>query len=77
MRCFFVRTVQRIINRVSIVERAENNYVLHFNNSNDQHFIWQHSPWSLEGALMAIDLWRPNTVLSLVSLPLIPIWVPL
>ena len=26
---------------------------------------------------MAIDVWRPNTVLNLVSLPLIPIWVQL
>ena len=84
IRRFFVRTVQQIINRawrlrdrVIVVGRANNNYVIQFNNVHDLNFMWQHGPWSLDGALMAMDIWRPNLILSEVYLPLIPIWVQL
>ena len=83
-RRFLVRTIQRIINRaqrlkdrVIMVGKANNNYVIHFNNAHDLHFIWQHGSWSLKGAFMAMDIWRPNIVLSVVNLPIILIWVQL
>ena len=48
---FSVRTIQKIINNawrvrdiVTVVESANNNYILHFNDSRDQVFIWQHEP---------------------------------
>ena len=81
-RRFSVRSVQRIINnawrlrdRVTVVGRSNHNYVIHFNDSKDQVFIWQHRPWSIDWALMVMDVWRPNTVLGEVNLPLILIWV--
>ena len=82
VRRFSVRTIQRIINNawrvkdsVTMVGRANNNYILHFNDSRDQVFIWQHGLWPVDGALMAMDVWRPNTVLGEIILPMIPIWV--
>ena len=84
IRRYSVGAVQRIINRasrlrdrVTVVGRANNNYVLHFNDSNDLFFIWPNGLWSLEGAFMTVDVQRPNTILSEVNLPLIPIWVQL
>ena len=81
-RRFLVRSIQRIINnvgrlgdRVTVVGRSNNNYVIHFNDSRDQVFIWHHGPWSIDGALMAMDAWILNTILEEVNLPLIPIWV--
>ena len=75
---FSVRTVQQIINRawrlrdkITLVGKANNNYVIHFNNVHDFNFMWQHGPWSLNGALMAMDIWRPNLILIEVYLPLI------
>ena len=54
VRRFSVRTIQRIINNawrvrdiVTVVERANNNYILHFNDLRDQVFIWQHGPGQL------------------------------
>ena len=77
-------TIQKIINRayrlkdrVIVVGQVDNNYVLHFNDSNDLHFIWLRSPWSLEKALMVVDVWRPKTVLNNVNLPMTLIWVQL
>ena len=47
VRRFSVRTIQRIINSVwrlrdsvIVVGRANKNYILHFNDSRDQVFIW-------------------------------------
>ena len=81
---FTIRTVQHIINkawrlrdRVTVVGRNDNNYVIHFNDANGLHFIRQHGLWSLERALLALDIWRSNTNLNTVNLWNIPIWVQL
>ena len=75
IRRFLIQMVQRSINRswrirdrVTMVGREWNYFVLHYNNNQDQRFILEHSPWSLEGALMAMDVWRPNTPLNSINL---------
>ena len=79
---FSVRIIQRIINNawrvrdsVTVVGRVNSNYILHFNNSKDQVFIWHHGPWSVDGALMAMYACRSNIVLGEIILLMIPIWV--
>ena len=62
---------------MTVVGSEGNHFVLHFNNNQDQRFILEHGPWSLEGALMAMDVWRPNTPLNSVNLYYIQVWVQL
>ena len=84
IRRFSVETVQQSINRawrirdrVTVVGGEGNHFVLHFNNNQDQRFILEHGAWSLDSALMAMDVWRPNTPLNSVNIYYIQVWVQL
>ena len=60
-----------------MVGREGNHFVLHFNNNQDQRFILEHGAWSLDGALIVMDVWRPNTPLNSVNIYYIQVWVQL
>ena len=62
---------------MTVVGREGNHFVLHFTNNQAQRFILEHGAWSLDGALMAMDVWRPNTPLNFVNIYYIQVWVQL
>ena len=80
LRRFTVPIMQRFINRawnlrdrVTVVGRKGNHYIFHFN-PNDLNFMLLHGPWSIEGALLVLELCRQNTTFSTHTIIKTPIW---
>ena len=39
-------------------------YIFHFEYLNDLLHIYNEGPWAVDGALLVMERWRPNLVLS-------------
>ncbi|XVF45891.1 hypothetical protein PTKIN_Ptkin02bG0244200 [Pterospermum kingtungense] len=81
-RRFSILTLQRLINntwkfrdKVTVVSRSGNNYLVHFNDLRDLHYIWLHTLWSLEGALFVFDRWSSTVDFTSFIPSHIPVWV--
>ncbi|XWS53970.1 hypothetical protein CRYUN_Cryun10bG0046700 [Craigia yunnanensis] len=73
--------MQRLVNKawrlregISVVGRDDNNYIFHFNNSNDHRFMLLNGPWSIDGALLIFELWQPNIQLRFYTINNTLIW---
>ena len=83
-RKFSVSHLQHIIDNawrirgiVSIVGRESYFYVFHFEFEEDLLHICNEGPWAVAGALLVLERWTPNLILSHLQLNYISIWVQL
>lgn len=81
-RKFSVSHLQHIIDnagrtrgKVSVVGRESCFYVLHFEFKEDLLHICNEGPWAVFGALLVLERWKPNLVLSHLQLNFISVWV--
>ena len=81
-RKFSVRHLQQIIDnawrirgKVSVVGRESYFYILHFKFEDDLLHICNEGLWAVSGALLVLERWRPNLILSHLQLNFISIWV--
>ena len=79
-----METMQRLMNRawnlrdrITVVGRESNHYIVHFNNMNDRNFMLLNGPWAIDGALLVFDLWEHNITLSSHIITQTPIWIQL
>lgn len=54
----------RIRGAVNIVGRDSSFYILHFEFLEDLNHMCSEGPWSVDGALLILEKWRPNLVVS-------------
>ena len=80
-RRFIVHHLQQTLNiawrlrdRVIVVGREAYFYVLHFDSQEDLLHVREEGPWSVKGALLIVEKWRPNMVLDSLGLYKITIW---
>lgn len=81
---FSIHHLQHIINNawrirgeVSIVGRDSYFNIFHFEFMEDLHHICNEGPWAVDGALLVLEKWRPNLVISNLQINFISIWVQL
>ncbi|KAF7150605.1 hypothetical protein RHSIM_Rhsim02G0226500 [Rhododendron simsii] len=84
IRQFHSRFVQQLVNElwrtrepVRVEGRSDNFYVFHFRNEVDLHFAISRGPWSLRGALLALDYWRNFMALGRAWVKRLAVWVRL
>lgn len=65
----------RLKDRVTMVGREAYFYVLHFESQEDLLHVCEKGHWSVEGAFLIEEKWRPNLVLDSLGLNKINIWV--
>ena len=51
--------------------------MIHFDNVEDLEHMCSEGPWSVDGALLVLEKWRPNLVMSKLRLNFVSIWVQL
>lgn len=61
--------------RVSVDGCSGRNFLIHFQDPRDLQFAWFHAPCSMQGALIAIEHWIPNSRLNDILIQSIPLWV--
>ena len=83
-RKFSVHHLQQIINSawrirgvVSVIGRDSFFYILHFEVLEDLNHFCSEGPWAVDGALLILEKWRPNLVVSRLQLNFVSIWVQL
>ena len=62
---------------MTVVGRDSFFYVIHFESLEDLKYMCLESPWSIDGALLVLEKWRPNLVMSKLHLNFVSIWVQL
>lgn len=66
-----IRSAWRLQGTVTFVGRDSLFYMIHFDNVEDLE------PWSVDGALLVLEKWRPNLVMNKLHLNIVSIWVQL
>lgn len=51
--------------------------MIHFDNVEDLEHMCSEGPWSIDGALLVLEKWRPNLVMNKLHLNFVSIWVQL
>ena len=72
-----INVVWRIRGTVSIMGRESYFYIFHFEYVEDLLHICNEGPWVVDGALLVLERWRTNLVLSHLQLNYISVWVQL
>uniref|UniRef100_A0A7N2RCH7 CCHC-type domain-containing protein n=1 Tax=Quercus lobata TaxID=97700 RepID=A0A7N2RCH7_QUELO len=65
----------RIRGAVKVVGRDSSFYILHFEYLEDLNHMCSEGPWSVDGALLVLEKWRPNLVISNLQVNYIAVWV--
>ena len=50
-------------------------YILHFKFLEDLNHICSEGPWSVDGALLILEKWRPNLIIRNLQVNYIAVWV--
>ena len=81
-RKFSVRHLQEVINAawkirgsIIVVGRDTYFYLIHFEMLDDLNHACIEGPWAVDGALLILEKWRPNLVLSRLQLNHVSLWV--
>ena len=64
----------RIRGSVFVVRRESYYYIIHFEDLEDLTHICSEGPWDVDGALLVLERWRPNLILSHLQLNYISVW---
>ena len=72
-----INSAWRIRGSVSVVGRESYYYIIHFEDLEDLTHICNEGPWAVDGALLMLERWRPNLILSHLQLNYISVWVQL
>ena len=70
-----ISSAWRIRGDVKVVGRDSSFYILHFEYLEDLNHMCSEGPWSVDGALLILEKWRPNLVISNLQVNYIAIWV--
>nr|POE68186.1 uncharacterized protein CFP56_28996 [Quercus suber] len=62
---------------VQVVGRESYFYILHFAHIEDLNHVCNKGSWSVDGALLIMEKWRPNLVLGKLQLNYVSLWVHL
>ena len=72
-----IRSAWRLRRAVTVVGRDSFYYVIHFETMEDLEYMCSEGPWSIDGALLVLEKWRPILVMSKLHLNFVSIWVQL
>lgn len=72
---YIVTNAWRIRGTISVVGRDSYFYIFHFEFLEDLMHICNEGPWAVNGALLVLERWRPNLVISNIHLNFISVWV--
>lgn len=67
----------RLRGAVTVVGRDSSFYMIHFESLEDLEHMCFEGPWSIDGAILVLEKWRSNLVLSKLHLNSVSIWVQL
>ena len=62
---------------IIVVGRDSLFYMIHFDDVEDLEHMCSEGPWFVDGALLVLEKWRPNLVMSKLHLNFVSIWVQL
>lgn len=64
-----------MIGAVAIHGRADNTYLLHFEEQEEVSIFLEKASWSMDGAFPVVEEWRPNIVLPRFHIFVTAVWV--
>ncbi|OMO68560.1 hypothetical protein CCACVL1_19902 [Corchorus capsularis] len=67
----------RLRGRATVLGREGNNYLIELTEDIDRNYVVQESPWLLDGGMLVVEPWRPNTALRDVEVRHTNMWVQL
>ena len=70
-----INSIERIRGAVTVVGRDSFFYMIHFEHMEDLEHLCFEGPWSMNGAFLFLEKWRPNLVMNRLHLNFVSIWV--
>lgn len=72
-----IRSTWHLQGTVIVMGRDSLFYMIHFENVEDLEHMCSEGPWFVDGALLVLEKWRSNLVMSKLHLNFVSIWVQL
>lgn len=69
-----INSIERIRGAVTVVGRDSFFYMIHFEHMEDLEHMCFEGPWSMDGAFLFLEKWRPNLVMNRLHLNFVSIW---